>query len=233
MSGAVAGRLVTDEPAASLRLLFPPEPHETPVLPRWNGNLWLLEDGTRPPIRTLTVLDADAESESFAVEVVLHGESPLCRWVSSVEPGCVAAVSGPARGTPVDTSAERYVLAGDESALPAMGTVLRKLCTIRPEARVDVVVSVRHSGCRVDLPHLPGAREHWLAEERSPLDGALVDAVREIVGEGEAARENVWVWAAGEASVMQRIRRLLFEELGMPRSSAAVRGYWKAGRAEE
>ena len=35
------------------------------------------------------------------------------------------------------------------------------------------------------------------------------------------------VWAAGEASVMQRIRRHLFEERGFPRAQATVRGYWK------
>jgi NADPH-dependent ferric siderophore reductase len=38
------------------------------------------------------------------------------------------------------------------------------------------------------------------------------------------------VWAAGEAAAMQRIRRHLFEHLGVPRSHAVVRGYWKRER---
>lgn len=232
MSGAVAQRLVTDEPAASLRLLFSPQPAEVPALPRWNGNLWLLEDGTRPLIRTLTVLDADPGSHSFAVEVVLHGDSPLCRWASQVEPGCVAAISGPARGTPVDTSAGRYVVAGDESAIPAIGTVLATLAQARGDIPADVVVSVRHADCRVTLPRPENVREHWLVDERAPLDGSLVDAVRDLVAETPSDPDAVRVWAAGEASMMQRVRKLLFEELGMPRSSAAVRGYWKAGRSE-
>jgi NADPH-dependent ferric siderophore reductase len=41
---------------------------------------------------------------------------------------------------------------------------------------------------------------------------------------------NVRVWAAGEAAAMQRIRRHLFDERGLPRSQVVVRGYWKHGR---
>ena len=39
------------------------------------------------------------------------------------------------------------------------------------------------------------------------------------------------MWVAGEAAGVQRIRRLLFQERGLPRSQAAIRGYWKHGRA--
>ena len=39
------------------------------------------------------------------------------------------------------------------------------------------------------------------------------------------------VWVAGEAAGVQRIRRHLFEERGLTRAQATVRGYWKHGRA--
>jgi NADPH-dependent ferric siderophore reductase len=35
---------------------------------------------------------------------------------------------------------------------------------------------------------------------------------------------------AGEAAAVQRIRRQLFEDRGLPRPQATVRGYWKHGR---
>jgi NADPH-dependent ferric siderophore reductase len=38
------------------------------------------------------------------------------------------------------------------------------------------------------------------------------------------------VWVAGEAAAMQRIRRHLFEDRGLSRAQASVRGYWKHGR---
>jgi len=44
---------------------------------------------------------------------------------------------------------------------------------------------------------------------------------------GEGAR----LWVAGEAAGVQRVRRHLFEERGLPRGQASVRGYWKRGRS--
>jgi NADPH-dependent ferric siderophore reductase len=40
-----------------------------------------------------------------------------------------------------------------------------------------------------------------------------------------------WISRMGEAAAMQRIRRHLFEDRGLPRSQASVRGYWKHGRS--
>jgi len=39
------------------------------------------------------------------------------------------------------------------------------------------------------------------------------------------------VWAAGEAAAVQRLRRHFFEERGVPRGQASIRGYWRRGRA--
>ena len=39
------------------------------------------------------------------------------------------------------------------------------------------------------------------------------------------------VWVAGEAAAVQRVRRHLFEDQGLPRAQASVRGYWKHGRS--
>jgi NADPH-dependent ferric siderophore reductase len=36
------------------------------------------------------------------------------------------------------------------------------------------------------------------------------------------------LWCAGEAAAMHVVRNRLFKELGLPRSLATVRGYWKA-----
>jgi NADPH-dependent ferric siderophore reductase len=47
-----------------------------------------------------------------------------------------------------------------------------------------------------------------------------------------AIDDGTQVWAAGEAAAVQRIRRHLFEERGLPRRQAQVRGYWKHGRSE-
>src|SRR5262245_8872609 len=62
--------LVPEEPAASVRVLLPSAPDEPLVIPTWNGNEFLLPEGTRPIIRTLTPLRSVAGA--LDVAVVLH-----------------------------------------------------------------------------------------------------------------------------------------------------------------
>jgi NADPH-dependent ferric siderophore reductase len=209
-------------PAASVRLLLPSGGALT--MPTWNGNEFLLPDGSRPPLRTLTPRRWDGERQEIDVEVVLHGDGPLSRWAGTVEAGAVAALSGTGRGYTIDGAATRFVLAGDESALPAISVLLEAL----PRgATVTVLAEITHPDARFELPAHPGATVTWhdLAPGAPPGD-ALVGAVQ-AADISPAAR----VWAAGEAAAVQRIRTHLFDERGLPRSQCTVRGYWKHGRA--
>ena len=210
-------------PAASVRLLLPrPEVGEI-VVPAWNGNEFLEPDGRRPPIRTVTPLGT---GPGVVVEVVLHGEAPLSSWAGGATPGDEVAVSGTGRGYEVDLEAGHHLLAGDESALPAISTVLAAL---GPDASAEVIVEHRHGTERVDLPAHPGAEVRWFEQvEGAPPGSALVPAV--LAWSEASATTDVRIWAAGEAAAVQRIRRHLLEDVGLPRSSTVIRGYWKHGR---
>lgn len=209
-------------PAASVRLLLPTDGSEL-VVPRWNGNEFLLDDGSRPVIRTLTPLRVEQEPPELDVEIVLHGDGPLSAWAAAAEPGDRVAVSGTGRGYEIDPAARAFVLAGDESALPAISVLLRALPA---EAEVTVLAEVHDLGGRLELPAHPGASVEWhpLGAGAPPGD-ALVAAVTEA----ELA-SDVRVWAAGEAAAVQRIRRHLFDDRGLGRAQAVVRGYWKRER---
>ena len=161
---------------------------------------------------------------AVAVEAVLHGKGPLSSWAASVESGARLAVSGPGRGYEVDASAPSFLVAGDESALPAIGTVLT---AVPPTADVHVIVEITHADARVDLPAHPHATVEWCAAAAGEAPGTALVAAVTAAAIAPAGR----VWVAGEAAAMQRIRRHLFEERGLARRQAVVRGYWKAGRA--
>lgn len=210
-------------PAASLRLLLPSVAGEL-VLPTWNGNEFLLMDGTRPRIRTLTPLRFDADLHELDVEIVRHGKGPLSEWVDRAVPGDMVAVSGTGRGYSIDPTDRAFLLAGDESALPAIGVVLAAL---PPDASVSVVVEVRNSEAQIDLPPHGGASVEWHVLEGGADPGqALFGAVV-----GLRLDPEVRVWAAGEAASMQRLRRHIFDERGLVRSQVVIRGYWKVSRA--
>ena len=211
-------------PAGSVRILLPPPGAADVVLPSWNGNEFLDADGGRPVIRTLTPLRLDADALELDVEIVRHGHGPLSAWAGAAGPGAAVAVSGTGRGYEIDATAPQFLLAGDESALPAIATLLPALPA---GAHVDVVVEIAAaSGRSRSLPGL-ASRSTGASSTRARRQGdALVPRVTST-RLPVAAR----VWAAGEAAAMQRIRRHLFDEVGLPRSQAVVRGYWKHGRA--
>jgi NADPH-dependent ferric siderophore reductase len=114
-----------------------------------------------------------------------------------------------------------YVLAGDESALPAISMLLDAIPHPVP---VQVLVELAAPDGHVTLPG--DAATAWLDQADWRPGGALVEALTEVdVPEGHH------VWVAGEAASMHRIRQHLFDERGLARSRATVRGYWKHGRA--
>jgi NADPH-dependent ferric siderophore reductase len=218
----------TPDPAASVRVLFPARGTTELVMPEWNGNEFLLPGSggstrLRPSIRTLTPRFTRIDPPELDVDVVLHGGGLASSWVESADLGAPAAVSGPGRGYAIATDAP-LLLAGDESAIPAMSQLLEILS---PSTPVLVLVEVDDPAARHDLPAHPRADVHWHdLPTGAPPGDALVAAV-----EAATITDDTRVWAAGEAAAMQRIRRHLFETRGIPRPRTTVRGYWKHGRA--
>jgi len=218
----LAGQEIRDTgsklPAASVRLLLP-EPSGL-VLPRWTGNEFLLPDGRRPLIRTLTPLEADGGPDTLAVDVVRHGRGALHEWLSGLRPDDEVAVSGPGRGYAVDAGARGYVLAGDEAAAPA---ITQLLGVIPPTVPVTVLIEVADPSGRVSLGQTPSASVEFLEQGRDrPPGSTLVPAMRAVeIG------DHWRVWVAAEAAAVQQLRRHLFEDRGLGRDQVAAHGYWK------
>jgi NADPH-dependent ferric siderophore reductase len=225
LGGAALAGLDPGLPAASVRLLVPTAEHPQEI-PTWNGNEFRHADGARPALRTLTPVRFDPAALELDVEVVLHGAGPLSGWASSATVGARAAVSGTGRGYEIDPTDPAFLLAGDESALPAIGVLLRAV----PEAAtVTVLVEVARPEARLDLPDHPGATVTWLdAPPAAPPGTALLAATANAPLDATTR-----VWVAGEAAGVQRIRKHLFEERGLSRTQCTVRGYWKVGRGED
>jgi NADPH-dependent ferric siderophore reductase len=208
-------------PAASIRMLLPHDGEL--VLPQWNGNEFLEADGSRPHLRTLTPLRVDRERGEVDVDIVLHGSGPMATWAASAAVGDPVAISGTGRGYTIDADAP-LLLGGDESALPALSTILDAL---PPDASARALVEIGDPEAELDLRVPDEVTVTWhVLPGGSPPGDALVEAV---VSTSVAPDARVWV--AGEAASVQRIRRHLFETLGLPRARCAVRGYWKHGRA--
>ncbi|MGH9245861.1 MAG: siderophore-interacting protein [Acidimicrobiales bacterium] len=223
LAGPELAGLTVDQPAASVRLLLPSPGADELVVPTWNGNEFLLADGRRPAIRTFTPRRVHPETLELDVEIVVHGGGVASHWAAAAIAGARAAVSGPGRGYAVDEDAPAYLLAGDETAIPAISQLLESLPA---DTLVQVRVEVAHPDARLALPHHGRTLVEWCdLPPGAPPGDALVASVREA-----ELVPGARVWVAGEAAAVQRIRRHLFEDRGLPRAQTSVRGYWKHGR---
>jgi NADPH-dependent ferric siderophore reductase len=224
LTGGELEGFAVDLPAASVRVLLPPPGSAQLVMPAWNGNEFLLPDGARPAIRTFTPRRVDPDALELDIDVVLHGSGAASEWAGTASAGAPAAVSGPGRGYAIDAAAPAFVLAGDESAIPALSQLLEVLPAATP---VQVFVEIAAAEARIDLgPHARAVIEWRELADGAPAGDGMFAALRdaEIVPDAR-------VWVAGEAAGVQRIRKHLFEVRGLTRTQATVRGYWKHGRA--
>jgi NADPH-dependent ferric siderophore reductase len=218
---ALAGFEVT-APTQHVKLLFPGDGQEAPVLPESGADgLRFPDDQARPVMRTFTPRHFDARSSILDVEFVLHGEGPASTWAARVEPGHRIAVAGPGGRMPLALGPGRYVVGGDESAIPAIGTLLAAL----PEsASAQVFLEVEDSSDEREIDSAADVSVAWLHRRSRPFGEVLEAAV------GGADLDGVTgVWVACEAQSVRRIRRRLLTERNVDPTSLVTRGYWRLG----
>ena len=220
LAGPELAGLPLPEPAASVRLLIPSSGHSELVMPEWNGNEFLLPDGQRPIIRTFTPRNYWPDVAELDLDVVIHQGGAISAWATAASPDDPAAISGPGRGYGFDPEALAFLLAGDETAIPAIAQLLEVLPEDMP---IWALIEIARPDARLTLPDHPQATIDWLdLPSGAPPGTALVAAVEQA----ELA-EATKLWVAGEAAAMHKIRQHLFRMRGLPRSDATVRGYWK------
>jgi NADPH-dependent ferric siderophore reductase len=156
------------------------------------------------------------------VDFVLHGDGPASTWAAQAAVGKVLFLMGPGPGYNADAAATQHLLIADDSALPAVETILAALPShARAQVLLEVISAAEQrplqSPAALDVRWLPRGTDHRAAGE--PLEKAL--------REGAAIPADARVYLACEAAAMRRIRKLLTEELGVDRSRIVGRGYWK------
>ena len=217
-------------PAAHIKV-FLPQPGETEVpatVPGPDGPIFP-PDLPRPLSRTYTPRQFRPESLELDVDVVRHGDGPGSTWATRARPGDSVVIAGPGGGYQRPTEVERLIIAGDETSLPAIGTLL---ATLPPSVRADVFVEVHGRDEEQPLESAAQVTPQWLhrddADRRGVAPGGLLEAAIRAAtlpdGDGQ-------VWIACEAQAMRRIRAYLLHERGLAPAALYTRGYWQAGEA--
>jgi NADPH-dependent ferric siderophore reductase len=198
----------------------------------------MLPADRQPVIRTFTVRSFDPEKRQIAIDFVVHGEHGVAGpWASTVLPGRPVYLMGPSGAYAPDPSADWHLIAGDESALPAIAAALEALPA---GATAQVFIEVADADDEIELRSPADVEVKWIYRggraDQVPGDRAgdhapLIDAVKEAPW----LPGQVQVFIHGEAqAVMHNLRPYVRKERGVDaKSAASISGYWRRGRTEE
>ncbi|MHC1481343.1 siderophore-interacting protein [Frateuria aurantia] len=162
----------------------------------------------------------------LVIDVVLHSEAgPVSRWAQSAKVGDIAYLGLPRGGYRVDPLADWRLLAGDETALPAIASILEAL----PEDGIQtcVVLEVPTVDDIQALGYPDGTEIHWLARNRGPVRDS--EQLRETVASLHLPAGSGQVFVAGETETIRGIHQELLHRV--PSACIDAKGYWLRGRA--
>jgi NADPH-dependent ferric siderophore reductase len=215
----------TAAPTSHLKVFLPADGQTAPILPEYAPDgVVRAEDGPQPAVRTYTPRRFDEASGTLEIQFVLHGAGPASEWADRASIGDQLAVAGPGGRFSMDPAAERWWVAGDESAIPAVGTLLEAL----PDSAVaEVHLEVAGPDDEIELASPAKTTITWHHRRAPDAWGTELDEA----ARGAAIADGTRVWVACEAAAMRGIRRYLLGERRLPASSLVTRGYWRLGAA--
>lgn len=225
---ALAGDLdgfAVDLPTRHIKVLIPGDGEHSVVLPDVgsDGAVWPVGQ-PRPAMRTYTPRRFDPPAGLLDVQFVVHGEGPASTWADRAAPGDRLGVAGPGGRFPLELAPGPWVIAGDESAIPAIGTLLDVLPA---GATARVFLEVRDRSEPVDIGGGGVAELDWLARSGADDPGAgLLDALATT-----PLTDDTTVWVACEAVAVRRIRAAVLQAGTVRPDRLVTRGYWRAGEA--
>ncbi|MCS5718835.1 siderophore-interacting protein [Herbiconiux sp. CPCC 205763] len=233
-----------------------------------------LDESERNPFRTYTVRAIRQAERELDVDFVVHDEGhdapagPAAAWLAGAEEGDEIVIVGPddlsvdyrlgldwRPGDAID-----YLLAGDETAAPAICSILESLPA---GTRAHAFIEVPHPDDAIDISTdadvsvtwlgrasgglgLQDAVRAWVGEHRDRIAPALAETEQELADidvdvemlwdspepDSEHPSANFYAWLAGESACIKALRRLLVTEVGVDRHRVAFMGYWRLGKAE-
>lgn len=224
LGGDGAAGFESHVPVEHVRLIFPDPDTGRVRLPEENERLQLTWPRPHPPSREYTVRRFDPAALELDIDLVIHDGGLASDWARAASPGDRIHVAGPPGGLVISDHYDRYLLAGDLTALPAIARWLERM----PDSAAGwAYLEVADEGEELPLRAPAGVDVRWL--HRNGDAGTLERAVRATP---IPAGASLFVWLAGEADAIKPLRGWVRDELGVGPSDSAITGYWKRGQAD-
>jgi NADPH-dependent ferric siderophore reductase len=198
--------------------------------PRWpqvakDGRIVWPDGAHGVSLRSYTARRQDPAAGEVEIDFVLHGDGPAATWAAAAAPGVPLGVAG--GGSLGERPAAWLLLAGDETALPAISRILAGAA---PGSAGVALVEVAGAEEEQPLTAPAGVGVRWLHRDGvAPGESTLlVEAVAALDPPGT---DDVFAWVGAESATVRAIRADLRGRWGLGRAQHHAIGYWRKGRA--
>ena len=170
-----------------------------------------------------TVRTIDVAAGYFDVDVFLHEGGRTSEWATTVVPGSEIGIMGPGGGWYPEGG--WLLLAGDETAIPAIARILEGV----PETTTGVAyIQVASPSDRMDLPRRMGFDITWLYRS-DPASTLREKILATLIPD----RSDRFVWFGGEWADAKLLREHFRDTGKLERSQFRIATYWTASASEE
>lgn len=205
------------------KVFFPAEPDSPPRMPVVTDGHWVNRRDRALIYRDFTIRAFRPGADEVDLDMVVHNHGPAGRWTAQAEPGQQLGLLGPRSSTMRPLDRRWYLLAVDETGLPATANWLERLPR---SAQVQVFAEVTGPEDQVDLPAHDGATVTWL--HRGAASPGSTTLLPDAVAAAPLGAGAGYVWAAGEAGLVRGIRADM-KARGVDAGSSSMTGYWRVG----
>ncbi len=158
---------------------------------------------------------------SMTVDFVLHGSGPASTWANRAMIGDVIW-AGPTRGGyDVPPAGSTVVLIGDDTAIPAIGTIIEALDdSVRVTAIIEVIDGTDEREVTAERLIDP----IWIHRGSDPGQTGVVTA--NLIGALEVPGDSYW-WIAGEREAVRSLRDTIQESKAVPKERLSINAHWR------
>ncbi len=213
--------------ADHIKIFFPATGSE-PVMPELSPDgLAFPPDKPRPEMRDYTPRAFHPETNTLDVDFVLHGDGLASSWAAQAEIGQKIVIGGPRGSMIIPDAFDWYLLAGDETALPAIS---RRLEELPSSARAIAVIEVASAEEEQLLETEAHAEIIWV--HRNGEEAGNNDLLLRKIEELDLPEGDCYAFIAAESSISKAVRNHLVDQRRFNAEWVKAAGYWLRGVAD-
>ncbi|MEM9280006.1 MAG: siderophore-interacting protein [Pseudomonadota bacterium] len=206
-----------------VKLMHPKNTTEHPVWPGVapNGMTVWPKGEDELHVRYFTIRNVRVDAGEIDIDVVQHKGGMISDWAYSAAVGELIGIMGPGGGSVPDV-AGNLLLAGDETALPAIARILEEL----PSGQKGKVVAAAPN-LETLHSYLPSSNMEYHSLETASF---RAECENFIEGLYTADIPPDYAWFGGEFSNANDIRKIFKEKFGLSKGKQLSVSYWEMGK---